>query len=51
MKKKIICVFCNKSKENVQKMVMGKTLDGLTSCICSNCVEICSNALKKNKNN
>lgn len=51
MKKKIICVFCNKTKDNVQKMVMGKTLDGLVSCICNNCIEICSNALKKNKNN
>lgn len=48
MKKKINCVFCNKTKEEVNKMIMGKTANGIVNCICDACIDICTDALKNN---
>ena len=46
--KKFSCSFCKRHKEEVDKLIVGKG-DENGTYICSNCVNICYNALKKNQ--
>jgi ATP-dependent Clp protease ATP-binding subunit ClpX len=40
-----ICDFCGKSKENVEKLIVGEN-----SAICNDCVDLCINILEEEKN-
>lgn len=51
MDEKLVCSFCNKTQNEVHKLIAGKTLAGPdgkqeTVFICDECIELCSNIIK-----
>ena len=51
MEQKLVCSFCNKTQNEVHKLIAGKSLTGPdgtqeTVFICDECIELCSNIIK-----
>lgn len=51
MEQKLVCSFCNKTQNEVHKLIAGKSISGPdgkqeTVFICDECIELCSNIIK-----
>ena len=51
MEQKLVCSFCNKTQNEVHKLIAGKSIPGPdgkqeTVFICDECIELCSNIIK-----